>query len=490
MHVKKIFTMVFAILLIVAVGALLQDQSELKSEEETNKISHSTVARKPNSISSFFEIASAGEMSEDTEVTVYNQNLALVKDKRSINLKSGVNKVEFVDVAADIDPTSVIFEDIKNPDTFVLEQNYQYDLVSSDKLLDKYLDKTITVTDTEGVAYSGKLLSHNGDIVLETDEGIVTLKEVLKVEYPNSAGLLTKPTLVWQVYSPATGKRDILTTYLTGGVNWKANYIIKTDENDTHASINGWVTVDNQAGTSFENAKLKLVAGDVNRVTRPAYNAYDSEVAFDSYNFAGFYADLGEQISEKSLFEYHLYTLERPTTLKNNEIKQISLLTADNVTIEKEYLFDSSEKVKVILIANNSEENYLGMPLPKGVMRVYKSDLDGQLQFLGEDEIDHTPKNEEVKILVGNAFDVTGERRQSYYKRTGTDSERRTYVLEFENHKDEAIEITSIENLRGSWTISDSSEDYFKKDSSTIEFKVKVAANGKKKITYTVDTKY
>jgi hypothetical protein len=490
MYLIKIGSVVFAVLLIIAAGAIAQNQSEQNADEEINQISHSTVATKTNSISSFFEIASAGEMREDTEVTVYNQNLALVKDKRSINLKSGINKVEFVDVAADIDPTSVIFEDLKNPDTFVIEQNYQYDLVSSDKLLDKYLDKTITITDTEGVSYSGKLLSHTGDIVLETDNGIVTLKEVSKVEYPNSAGLLTKPTLVWQVYSPATGKRDILTTYLTGGVNWKANYIIKTDENDTHVNINGWVTVDNQAGTSFENAKLKLVAGDVNRVTKPAYNPYDSEVPFSGYNFAGFYADLDEQISEKSLFEYHLYTLERPTTLKNNEIKQISLLAADDVPIEKEYLFDSSDKVKVILIANNSKENNLGMPLPKGVMRVYKSDSDGQLQFLGEDEIDHTPKNEEVRILVGNAFDIIGERRQSYYKRTGTESERRTYVIEFENHKDEVIEITSVESLRGSWTISESSEEYAKKDASTIEFKVKVTANGKKKITYTVDTRY
>ncbi|WP_091937065.1 DUF4139 domain-containing protein [Methanolobus profundi] len=488
MHSKKIFYIAMLILLVTAASALLQSGKETSYDNEINHISHSTVATKTNSIASFFEIASADEMSEDTELTVYNQNIALVKDKRNIDLRTGINLVEFVDVASGIDATSVTFEDTENPDTFVIEQNYQYDLVSSSKLLDKYLDEEIIVTDMEGITYSGKLLSHSENIVLKTNDGIVTLSEVSKIEYPDAAGLLTKPTLVWQVYSSVDGERDVLTTYLTDGINWKANYIVKINEDDTEANLDGWVTVDNKAGTTFENAKLKLVAGDINQVSQASYKIYDGYESMEVETFAGFFADLS--VAEESLFDYHLYTLERTTTLNNNEVKQIALLSSDEIPVKKKYLYENEDKIKVILEINNSEENDLGTPLPKGVVRVYKSDSQGQLQFLGEDEIDHTPKDEEVEILVGNAFDITGDRRQSYYKRTGDTSEKRTFVIELKNHKEESVEINVIETFRGDWEILSSSDSFTEIDSSTIEFKVKVPADGEKKITYSVETEY
>lgn len=434
--------------------------------------------------------AKAAEMSANTEVTVYNDNLALVKEKRTLDFKSGVNTVEYTDVAALIDPTSVIFEDTKNKNTAVLEQNYEYDLVSSQKLLGKFLDKEITVTEKEGNTYTGILLSYDGGIVLKLSDGkVVTLSEVSKVEFPNSADLLTKPTLVWQVYSPAAGTRDVLTSYLTGGMTWKANYIVKTSSDDKTADIQGWVTVDNGAGTTYEDAKLKLVAGEVHRVVVPqemykGEGAVETETAVSDEAASGF--------TEESLFEYHLYTLDRPATLKNNQVKQLSLLSVDSVPVEKELVFDSSKSsdIQVVLTLNNTKEKGLGMPLPAGVMRVYKADSDGQLQFLGEDSIEHTPKDEEIDVVVGNAFDIIGTRTQTNYDKVGTNTWKESYEIELKNHKSEAQKVKIVENIYGEWRITASSDPYEKKDSSTVEWEVTVPADGSKKVTYTVERSY
>ena len=210
---------------------------------------------------------SAEQMSGDTEVTVYNQNLALVKEKRGFDLKSGINNVEFTEVASQVDSTSVLVEDPTDKKTYVLEQEYKYDLMSSSNLLDKYIGKDITVTDTEGKTDAGKLLSHDDKaIVLERNDGSVVALDASKMEFSNASGLLTKPTLVWQIYSAKAGKRDLVISYLTGGLTWSANYIVKTNADSTKADIRSWVNIDNKAGTTFENSKLKLVAGDINRV--------------------------------------------------------------------------------------------------------------------------------------------------------------------------------------------------------------------------------
>lgn len=448
-----------------------------------------------------------------TEVTVYNNNLSLVKERRELELKVGINKVEYTNVASLIDPTSVIFEDTKNKDTSVLEQNYEYDLVSSQKLLDKFLDKEITATEKEGIAYTGTLLSNDGGVVLKLSSGkVVTLPEISKVEFPDSAGLLTKPTLVWQVYSSTAGKRDVLTSYLTSGMNWEANYIVKTNVDDTEADIQAWVSVDNSSGTTFENAKLKLVAGEIHRVEKPEemhkYMVFETKPV---------YSQPENSFVEENLFEYHLYTLERPATLKNNQIKQISLLSADSVPIEKELVFEMSESkdVRVVLNLNNSKEKGLGMPLPGGVIRVYKADSEGRLQFLGEDSIDHIPKDEKLKVVVGSAFDVTGmktktdskkvdsdmwkeyydfdatgKRIHTNYRKVSSDVWRESYEIKLKNHKSEAQEVKIVEHFYGNWKITESSDTYKKVDAFTAEWKVKVPADGSKEVSYIMERSY
>lgn len=434
--------------------------------------------------------ADAAAMDSGTEVTVYNNNLALVKERRELEFNSGVNTVEYTDVAALIDPTSVMFEDTKNKDTAVLEQNYEYDLVSGQKLLQKFLDREITVTEKEGDTYTGTLLSYDGGVVLRLSDGkVVTISEVSKVEFPDSADLLTKPTLVWQVYSPAAGKRDVLTSYLTGGMSWKADYIVKANADDTKADIQGWVSVDNYAGTTYEDARLKLVAGEVHRVVAPQ-PAYEYETPREEA--AEGYSGAKDNFVEESLFEYHLYTLERPATLRNNQVKQLSLLSADAVPVEKELLFDvtKSNDVQVVLTLNNSKERGLGMPLPAGTMRVYKADSQSQLQFLGEDRIEHTPKDEEVEVVVGNAFDVTGKRTQTSYNSISLYAWKESYETEIKNHKSQSQKVKILEHFYGEWEITNTSDPYVKKDAFTAEWEITVPADSSKKIIYTVERNY
>jgi len=499
MRMKKSYVWLMLAFICIAAATAASQSSDSRGtishandyEAATNGIESSPSVVTKVQASNPFELltAKAAETDSDTEVTVYNNNLALVKERRELDLKSGVNSVEYTDVAALIDPTSVIFEDTKNKNTAVLEQNYEYDLVSSQKLLGKFLDKEITVTEKEGNTYTGTLLSSDGGVVLRLSDGkVVTLSEVSKVEFPDSADLLTKPTLVWQIYSPATGKRDVLTSYLTGGMSWKANYIVKTSADDTKADIQGWVTVDNGAGTTYEDAKLKLVAGEVHRVAVPQA-MYKGDVAIEE-EAVSTGAEGG--FVEESLFEYHLYTLERPATLKNNQVKQLSLLSVDSVPVEKELIFDVSKSndAQVVLNLNNSKEKGLGMPLPAGVLRVYKADSEGQLQFLGEDSVDHTPKDEEINVVVGSAFDITGTRTQTNYDKVSTNTWKESYEIELKNHKSEAQKVKIVEHIYGEWKITDSSDKYEKKDASTAEWEVTVPADSSKKVTYTVQRSY
>jgi len=453
--------------------------------------SHSSVITKTE-VSNPFGILSANAtaMDGDVEVTVYNGDLALVKEKRELEFDAGVNRIEYTDVAARIEPTSVMFEDPTDENTVVLEQNYEYDLVSSSKLLEKFLGKEIIVTDEEGTDYTGTLLSNDGGVVLRQEDGtVVTLNKISKVEFPDSANLLTKPTLVWEIYSPNAGNRDVLTSYLTEGLDWEADYIVKASADDTKANITGWVSIENRAGTTYEDAKLKLVAGDVHRVPKSSGRLQLKEGNMDMNTtcFAGFYCDL----SEETLFEYHLYTLERPATLKDRQIKQISLLSADSVPLEKELVFDSrqSDKVQAYLKIENSEKKGLGMPLPAGTVRVYKADSEGQLQFLGEDNIDHTPKDEEIKVVVGNAFDVTAEKTSTDYKKVSDKVRRESYEIKLKNHKTEAQNVTVMEHFYGDWEITKTSDEYEKTDAFTAEWTLTVPADGEKIISYTVETR-
>ncbi len=445
--------------------------------------------------------------STGVDLTVYNQNVALVKDKRVLALKSGTNEVRFTDVAAQIDPTSVQFTSLTDPNgTRVIEQNYAYDIVGSQKILQKYLDQTVSLVTEDGSKYSGKLLSGSDDIILQSDDGQVTtvkLARVRELKFPNlPGGLITKPTLIWLVNASKDGNQDAQVTYLTNGINWKANYVVVVNKDDTAMNLNGWVTIDNQSGATYEDANLKLVAGDVRRVT-------PTPAARDVYALPTAAPKAPEaQFTQQDFFEYHLYSLQRATTIRNRETKQIEFTSTANTPINKLFVYDgasnlrfygyqitdpsygktSDTKVAVMLEFKNSEQNKLGIPLPKGTIRVYKADADGGNQFIGEDNIDHTPKDEIIRLNIGNAFDVVGERKQTNFNKLSDRVIEETYEIKLRNHKKEAVEVRVVEHLFrwSNWQIVKSNQDYTKLDSQTIEYRVKVAPDGESTVNYTV----
>jgi len=504
---------IIVVVAVLGIGLFYLDNQPLETGKAPKRIdmpnvnvkdySYKVSSQKPAAALASFASEESSSEKLGTELTIYNQDLGLVKEVRELFLKKGVNLVNYQDVASKIDSTSVLFNDLSYPSTIVLEQNYKYDLVSKQKLLEKYLDKEIEieVNDKDGSKkYSGTLLSYKDGIIIQTKDGVISLGSADKISFPIlPEGLMTKPTLVWSLYSENEGKRNVQTTYLSGGFNWRADYIAKVNSNDNAMDFKGWVTATNESGSSYPNAKLKLVAGDIHRVTPKTYD----------YAYKTLYAEVGaapsaEQFVEEALFEYHLYTLDRTTDLMNNESKQISLLASENVPVKKEFIFDASKsnyyyygsssnttKVEVKLAFKNSKESALGIPLPKGIVRVYKEDSQGQLQFLGEDEIDHTPKDEERRIFVGYAFDITGERKEVSSEQVAKCYDRKVYEITLKNHKDTEVEIIVPEHMAyyDNWNITQNSDDFVKKDSRTIEFTVKVPANGEKKITYTVEYK-
>lgn len=443
---------------------------------------------------------------EGVDLTIYNQNFALIKDKRSLDFKKGINQIRFSDVASQIDPTSVHFKSLTAPESCVIqEQNYEYDLVSATKLLQKYIDKKIKISSEAGTAYEGTLMSYDADnIVISNPQtkslDMVSRKDNIRTisfeELPE--GLITKPTLMWQIANDKAGKHLTEVSYLTNGINWLCDYVAVVDKEDKNVDLSGWVTIDNKSGTAYKDAGLKLIAGDVHRVTEAAPVGGRRLVIAEM-------AKAAPQFEEKAFFEYHMYTLQRKATIKDNQIKQLSLLSASNVPVKKLFIFDAvdyfgwnwyyyedqqpskEQKVRVKLELTNSEKNNLGMPLPKGKVRVYKKDTDGSLQFIGEDRIDHAPKDETIRLYLGDAFDVVGERKKINY-RQGEKWAEESFEISLRNHKDSDIEVTVVERLwrYGNWKIIDKSQEFTKKDAQTIEFKVPVATNSESKVTYTV----
>lgn len=439
---------------------------------------------------------------ESVEVTIYNQNFALVKDQRYLEFDKGINKIEFKDVAALIEPTSVHFVSVTSPASCnILEQNYEYDLVNASKLLFKYIDKKIKVVTKEGDVYDGTLLSYDeGQLVIQTSNGLAmiarpeNIKQIAFDKLPE--GLITKPTLIWLIDSKNRGKQLTEVSYLTNGVNWYCEYVAVLDKDDKNLDLDGWVSIDNKCGATYENAKLKLIAGEVKRAQDKLRYEAKGEVMLREAE--------APQFEEKAFFEYHMYTLQRTTTLKDNQTKQVSLLNAAGVPIKKEFIFDPSkgqyhwwyysdnketlkEKIRVELEFVNSKNNNLGMPLPKGKVKVYKKDTDGSLQFIGEDAIDHTPKDEKLRLYIGDAFDIVGERTRKDFK-TEYRTAYETFEIVLRNHKDGDVEVKVDEKLwrYTSWEIVKTSADYEKKDATTIEYLAKVPKNGEAKISYTV----
>ncbi len=434
------------------------------------------------------------------EVTVYNSNIGLIKDTRKIELPVGKdNELRFMDVASYIMPVTVHVKSLNAPSRFmILEQNYEYDLMNQKKLLDKYVGKKIKLM--ENNQYQDRknivdaiLLSNNNGPIYKIDDEIYLSYPGYQILPEIPENLISKPTLTWLYDNQSSKAHNVQVSYLTKNITWKADYIFVLNKADTMADLTGWVTIDNKSGAVYKKAKLKLVAGEVNRVKdrSPRKEMRMMDMAFNS-------EATGAQFVEKAFFEYHIYDLQRPTDIKNNQTKQISLLEANDVQITKEFLVygeqgyytrqyreqNPKQKVYVFVRFENSERNKLGMPLPAGVMRLYKQDDKGSLQFIGEDKIDHTPKDEEVKLKVGEAFDVVVERKQTDFKKISTRVYETEWELEIKNHKSEKIVVGLIEPLHGDWKIIYNNQPYEKIGAFSVRFNVEVPKNGKSVVKY------
>lgn len=439
---------------------------------------------------------------ETVTLTVYNQNFGLVREIRSVGLGRGLFGLEFGDVASTIQPETVHIRSLERGNPLsVLEQNYQYDLLNPQKLLEKYVGRTVKLhiwnreEEREETA-EAEVLSVNGGTILRIGDEI-TYNVPGRISFPEvPENLIASPTLVWLLNSRAERQR-IETSYLAGGINWKTDYVMVLNEDDSEAAVTGWVTLTNHSGTGFENATLKLVAGDVQRVgDRDDMMRSVQKMAFEGAADAAF--------SEEAFFEYHLYTLERPTTIRQNEQKQVTLLESPGFDVDKHLIFygaaqyyrgsysqiPSNQKVGVYLDFENRDSNGLGMPLPAGVVRVYKRDSEGAQQFIGEDRIDHTPRDETVRIKMGEAFDVVADRRQMDYDVLGSCVSESSWEINLRNHKDEDSSIEVMEPVGGDWEILSSSHRAEKLDAHTFKFTVDVPGRGEAKVIYRVRVRW
>ena len=437
------------------------------------------------------DIFSQSADQKSVSVTVYNQNLGVVKDVRTLDLTAGKSQIKITDVAQQIDPTSVHI----NLDGEVLEQNYQYDLVSLDKILRKFVNQNIRLIGENNDIVEGKLLSAvGGQIVIQKSEGgLIMLPNVNKYRFSVDylpKGLITQPTLVWDVNSNSSGKQDVDVSYQTSGMNWHAEYVAVLNKDDDALDLNSWVSIDNKSGATYKNAKLKLVAGDINLVQNMNAPRQEGVYMMKSSTVND------QQFQEQQFFEYHIYNLQRPTTISDNETKQISLFEAAGVPANKKYFYGSAsnrwnwnqsgqKKVAVIIEFENNEKYGLGIPMPKGKVRVYKSDGES-LEFVGEDLIDHTPNKEKVKLKIGDAFDIVADEVQTENKQISTKVWEQEYEITFKNRKKEDINIDVERNLGTNWEILKSSVDYKKKDAFTINFNVPVKADSETKLTFRV----
>lgn len=427
-------------------------------------------------------------------ITIYNRDLALVKDTREIDIKSGVHELRFDDVAARIDPTSVHFEVLEGRPAHVWEQNYRFDLASASKILEKYLETEIDVIGEDGDVFTGRLVSFDGSsIVLDQGRGtgpVITLnrEKVSYIRFPTlPSGLISKPTLVWKLGAEDGGDRLIEVTYMTSSINWHAEYVGVIDAADKAIDLAAWVSIDNRSGATYEDAQLDLVAGDVHRAQEPRSDmARGTEVQYEAM------AKSAPSFQEESLFEYYLYKLDTPATVADREIKQLTFFPSTDVDVVKVFEFDHGRTgdVRVLLEFENSEEAGLGVPLPAGKVRMYKEDSAGALQFIGEDRIDHTPKDEELSLYMGNAFDLAAERKTMDSRRITDRVREEDYEVSLRNHKDENVVIRVVDHLYADWTVLKTTHEFEKKDAYTIEFSIPVERDGETVVKYTVRYEY
>ena len=445
---------------------------------------------------------------QSVNITVYNSNLGLVRETRRLTLPDGRIALRFADVTAQIRPETVHLGSLTSPAALhILEQNYQYDLLNPAKLLDKFVGKEITLVlrryqnNTESFEpVQATLLSNNGGQVWRINGQIViNPTNIAEIRFPDlPKNLVATPTLVWDLENHQAGPQTVEASYLTSGMNWRADYVLLVNAEDTKGDLQGWVTLTNASGASFDDARLQLVAGDVNRVseqrTYALAGAMNAKAAADETQF-----------QEQGFFEYHLYTLQRPTTIRDNETKQVSLLEAAGFDLKKEFVLNGQhyyftgynapgqpikEKVGVYVQFRNSQQNKLGMPLPAGTVRLYKKDDKGNQQFIGEDRIDHTPKDEDVRVKVGDAFDIVAERKQTDYKVIARNVYEYAYEIKIRNHKEGPVTVMVNEPIGGDWEMISSTFEAKKTAAFAAQFSVPVAKDGEATLSYRVRVRY
>jgi hypothetical protein len=442
-------------------------------------------------------------------VTIYNEQLALIKDQRRVTLDAGTSRLALRDVSAQMQPQTALLRSLDAPDAFqVLEQNFDFDLLSPAKLLEKSVGRSVRVirwnpaTNAETVE-TAQVLAAQGGLVLQIGDRIETSVPGRIVFDSVPPNLRDRPTLVTELHTAKPGPRAVELSYLSGGLAWQADYVAELSADNRALDLNGWVTLTNRSGTTYPNARLQLVAGDVNRVREEMslLKARGNVAAADM-------AAAAPRMSQQALFEYHLYTLERPTTIADNQTKQVALLHAAGTPVTKELVLAGEPhyygsaageigrklKVGVFVEFDNREAAGLGLPLPKGVVRVYQRDAQGRAQFIGEDRIDHTPKNEKVRLRLGNAFDVTADKKQTDFRVRETpgkrDAHESAYEIVLRNAKAEAVTVTVREPVPGDWVMLQESQRHTKVAAGTAAWQVSVPAGGSRTLTYRVLTRY
>src|SRR2546428_7056910 len=439
----------------------------------------------------------------DLNVTVYNSNIALIRDVRQLALPGGYFRLKFMDIAATVNPATVHFRSLADPAKLgVIEQNYEYDLLEPAKLLHKYVGKEVTLVrayqengTTKREEIKATLLSDNNGPVWKIGNDIVTGMYAESYRFPEvPANLYDRPTLLMSLENSGARKQQIEASYLANNLSWNADYVLTVARDDKNADLDGWVTVVNNSGTAFHNARLQLVAGELNRVQPPApMSMATREMAMNKA--------VAAQFQQEAFSEYHLYTLGRKTSVEDKETKQISLLQGSGVPVEKIFVVNGQsfyyhnqqtpgaplkDPVLVYYKFKNEEKAGLGIPLPAGNVRVYQKDSKGGILFAGEDRIDHTPKDEQVNIHIGNAFDVVAERKQTDYKRIDTHVWEMEFEVTLRNHKDTPITVQVNEPIGGDWEMLSSTYKYTKTAAFAAQFNVPVAKDGTSVLKYRI----
>ncbi|MFY9260783.1 MAG: DUF4139 domain-containing protein [Gallionella sp.] len=452
------------------------------------------------------EVRSTLQDQQQVAVTIYNSNLALVKDQRRIHLNGGANLLAFRDVSAHIRPETALLRSLTSVGSLkVVEQNFDFDLLTPQALLEKYVGKTVTVIRTHPTtgaesSETAQVLAANNGVVLQIGNRIETgiPGRIVYGDVPKN--LRDRPTLVMQLDNQGARQQDVELSYLTSGLSWRADYVAELNATDDKLDLSGWVTLTNASGAAYRNAKLQLVAGDVNEVQQERFAA--APVMAMAMRDGGM-----QKMREESLLEYHLYTLDRPTTIAEQQTKQVALLSASSVPVRKELLLQGSDyyyqssygdlgqkmKLGVFVEFDNREASRLGIPLPKGVVRVYKKDGSGNAQFVGEDRIDHTPKNEKVRLKLGEAFDVTADKKQTDFKRIDSKNNgiyETAYEIVLKNAKSEAVMVTVREPIPADWKMLRHSHPYEKATSNTAVWRISIPAESRTTLSYRVLVKY